>query len=159
MPVVVLKAEDVGITGYETCAELEANTSLRARLEAIRLEAGPMMNLGDVAAATVPKVTLVAPPRQGGALSTRTFIPHRCHDAIGVLGAVSVATAAMLPGTPGNEVLSGDPSDSVVLEHPTGSFEATVVVNYSGGHPVIERAGVIRTTRKLMDGTVFPRAY
>ena len=158
MPVVVLRAEDVGVTGYESCADLEANEALRGTLERLRLAAGPRMNLGDVEATTVPKLTLVAPPTAGGAIATRTFIPHRCHDAIGVLGAVSVATAALLPEGPAAEVadLDGD-GGAVTVEHPTGSFDAAVDLRIEDGAPVVERAGIIRTARKLMDGTVFPR--
>lgn len=161
MPVVVVRAADLGISGYETPAELEGNDSLRARLEAIRLIAGPMMNLGDVTQATVPKLTLVAPPQAGGHISTRTFIPHRCHDAIGVLGAVSVATAAMLPGSPAADVAKlGFDASEVVCEHPTGSFTAAVSVSVGpDGDISVDRAGIVRTARKLMDGTVFPRRY
>ncbi len=160
MPVVVLRADAVGITGYETCSDLEADTTLRSTLEEIRLLAGERMHLGDVTDTTVPKLTMVAPPVAGGHLSTRTFIPHRCHDAIGVLGAVSVATAALLPGSPASEVVSGEVVagvvDRVVLEHPTGDFEAAVTVSLDGDQPSVGRAGIIRTARKLMDGTVFP---
>lgn len=156
MPVVVFRADAVGITGSESCTELEANTALRSILEDIRLQAGERMNLGDVAQTTVPKLTMVAPPVAGGHLNTRTFIPHRCHDAIGVLGAVSVATAALLPGSPANEVLAGEAAERVVLEHPTGDFEAAVTVSFDGDRPTVGRAGIIRTARKLMDGTVFP---
>ncbi len=160
MPVVVMDAGSVGVTGYESCAELEANTALRDRLETIRLEAGPLMNLGDVATTTVPKLTMVAPPSSGGVLCTRTFIPHRCHDAIGVLGAVSVATAALLPGTPANTCATTDDSGSVVLEHPTGIFEAVVDIDIDDdGNPTVGRAGIVRTARKLMDGVVFPRSH
>jgi len=157
MPVVVMRAADVGVTGYEQPDELEANTALREVIERIRLAAGPMMNLGDVRALTVPKLTLVAPPRDGGSLCTRTFIPHRCHDAIGVLGAVSVATAALIPGTPAASVAEIDPQRPVVVEHPTGTFDAAIDFHMVDGRPVIERAGIIRTARKLMDGIVFPR--
>jgi 4-oxalomesaconate tautomerase len=158
MPVVVMLAADLGITGYESPAELEANDELRRRIEAIRLEAGPLMGLGDVAAATVPKLTMVAPPRDGGSISTRTFIPHRCHDAIGVLGAVSVATAALLDGTPAAEVLGPvvDGAVVVVVEHPTGTFDAAVEVHVAeDGTVTVGRSGIIRTARKLMDGQVF----
>jgi 4-oxalomesaconate tautomerase len=155
MPVVVMRAVDVGVTGYEPCARLEDDARLRELLERIRLAAGPLMNLGDVAGATVPKLTLVAAPHDGGSLCTRTFIPHRCHDAIGVLGAVSVATAALLPGTPASEVLAGDGHDgAVVVEHPTGTFDTVIELDSLG---VVQRAGIIRTARKLFDGTVFPR--
>ena len=157
MPVVVMRAADLGVSGDESCPALEQNDELRARLEEIRIRAGELMNLGDVRDATVPKLTMVAAPREGGHLCTRTFIPHRCHDAIGVLGAVSVATAALLPGSTAAGVLEGTPADSVVLEHPTGRFEAAVSVHMADGRPVVERAGIVRTARKLMDGLVFAR--
>ena len=158
MPVVILRATDVGVTGRETCEELEADSSMRAKVEAIRLATGPLMGLGDVAKLTIPKVTLVSPPVNGGTLCTRTFIPHRCHDAIGVLGAVSVATAALIAGTPAAavSVSSGSP-DRVTVEHPTGTLDATVVVEFESGVAVARRSGILRTARKLMDGTVFPR--
>lgn len=159
MPVVVLRAGDAGVTGYGSCAELEADGTLRELLERIRLEAGTAMGLGDVTGATVPKLTLVAAPRQGGSVSTRTFIPHRCHDAIGVLGAVSVATACLLPGSVATDLLElGDDPSLVTLEHPTGTFDARVEMATDGdGGPVVARAGIVRTARKLMDGTAFPR--
>ena len=167
MPVVVLRADDMGITGEESPSELEANDELRRRLEEIRLAAGPLMNLGDVTSLTIPKLTMVSAPRDGGSIGTRTFIPHRCHDAIGVLGAVSVATAALVPGTPAAEVL-GPVTDgtaaagTVVVEHPTGTFDAAVDVTIatdasaSGSTVTVGRSGIIRTARKLMDGRVFP---
>jgi 4-oxalomesaconate tautomerase len=161
MPVVVLRATDLGVRGDETPSELEANDELRSRLESIRLQAGPLMHLGDVADSSVPKLTLVSPPVGDGHLTTRTFIPHRCHDAIGVLGAVSVATAALLPGSPAASVARlGDDRTTIVCEHPTGSFAASVVAEISE-HGVVDvrRAGIVRTARKLMDGTVFPREY
>lgn len=170
MPVVVLRAADLGVTGTETPAELEGDEKLRARLEAIRLAAGPMMHLGDVAATTVPKLTMVSPPTAGGDLGTRTFIPHRCHEAIGVLGAVSVATAALLDGSPAAAVRRPSPPASrssaegapitVVCEHPTGSFTTEVaVVTTPDGAIEARRAGIVRTARKLMDGVVFGRAH
>jgi 4-oxalomesaconate tautomerase len=161
MPVVVMRAGDLGVSGYESCAELEANPALRAQLEQVRLAAGPLMNLGDVIGTTVPKLTLVAPPRGDGAISTRTFIPHRCHEAIGALGAVSVATAALLPDGPAADAAVLGGRGSVVIEHPTGTFEAVVDIAFPDGRdrpPVVERAGIIRTARKLMDGVVFPRS-
>ena len=170
MPAVVMRAGDLGVTGYEDCATLEADTTLRARLEEVRLAAGHLMGLGDVTASTVPKMTLVAPPRtSAGDICTRTFIPHRCHEAIGVLGAISVATAALLPGAVGHEMLpaaGGDPDAAgacridrvVTLEHPTGTFAAAVSLTIRPeGMPEVESAGIIRTARKLFDGVVFPR--
>ena len=159
MPVVVLRAADVGVAGDEPPEQLEANAELRARVESIRLAAGPMMNLGDVTSASVPKVTIVSPPGDGGDLRTRTFIPHRVHEAIGVLGAVSVATAAWLPGSPAASVLrAGADRTRLVCEHPTGVFTAAIDATlHADGALDVHRAGIIRTARKLFDGTVFPR--
>lgn len=155
MPCVILRASDMGISGTESPAELEANQGLRARLEAIRLKAGPMMNLGDVREKSVPKMTMVSAPRSGGAISTRTFIPHRCHKTIGVLGAVSVATACLTRGAVGSDlavVPHGDQKE-LSVEHPTGEL---TVVGYLDADGQVARAEVLRTARKLMDGVVFP---
>jgi 4-oxalomesaconate tautomerase len=158
MPVVCLAASDFGLTGQESPAELEANAELTKRVEAIRLAAGPMMNLGDVAGNTVPKMSLLSPPAHGGAVSTRTFIPHRVHEAIGVLGAVSVATACMLPGSVANAVAvlpdsAGGPAE-IEVEHPTGFFTVTIEVQTSGGGFAVTRSALLRTARLLMRGEV-----
>ncbi len=159
MPTVVLRAADLGIAGDEAPAALEADQQLTERLEAVRLQAGELMNLGDVSSATVPKMSLVSDPRAGGSICTRTFIPHRCHDAIGVLGAVSVATALRLPGGVGSELLrSGVDPDVVQIEHPTGTFAARVELAESPAGPVVGRSGIVRTARKLFDGLVFPKS-
>jgi len=154
MPVVVLRAADVGVRGDETREELDADTGLKARLEAIRLKAGPLMNLGDVRDTSVPKMSLVSRAMNGGAISTRTFIPHRCHASIGVLGAVSVATACALPGSPAAAlaVVPGGRRKSLSIEHPTG--EMTVVLDTDEGGQVT-RAAILRTARKLFDGVIF----
>ncbi len=154
MPVVVLRAADMGISGRETREELEANEALRSKLEAIRLKAGPLMNLGDVAQKSVPKMTMVSAPAQGGAISTRTFIPHRCHASIGVLGAVSVATACLIEGSPAAALASipPGPRKALSIEHPTG--EMTVIADI-GGDGTLESAAILRTARKLFDGVVF----
>ena len=156
MPVVVMAASDLGCTGYETCAELEANNTLRSRLEEIRFEAGAKMGLGDVSAAVIPKMVLVAAPRNGGLISTRSFLPHKCHDSIGVFGAVSVATACILPRSPAH-ALSQIPEGThkrMKIEHPSGSFEILMQVGGTQEAPVVERVGLIRTARALMDGAV-----
>lgn len=154
MPVVVLRAADLGVTGEETREALDADTALKARLESIRLQAGPRMNLGDVRDKSVPKMTLVSPARNGGAIATRTFIPHRCHASIGVLGAVSVATACALPGSPAAALASVPDGrrKTLSVEHPTG--EMTVVLDLDG-QGAVERAALLRTARKLFDGVVF----
>ncbi len=155
MPCVILRASDMGISGAENPAELEANEQLRSRLEAIRLKAGPMMNLGDVSEKSVPKMTMISAPRSGGAISTRTFIPHRCHKTIGVLGAVSVATACLTSGAVGSDlaVIPDGEQKDLSIEHPTGEL---TVVGYLDVHGLVARAEVLRTARKLMDGYVFP---
>lgn len=154
MPCVVVRACDLGVTGSESPSELEANQDLRARLESLRLKTGHLMNLGDVSLKSVPKMTMVSRPTKGGAISTRTFIPHRCHRAIGVLGAVSAASACLTPGAVGADLATvpEGSAKSLSIEHPTG--EMTVVGHVEGG--LVTRAEVLRTARKLMDGLVFP---
>ncbi len=157
MPVVVIAAAELGKTGQETPEELEADSSLRERLEAIRLQVGHCMNLGDVTRKTVPKMSLVSPAVAGGVISTRTFIPHRVHEAIGVLGAVSVASACVLPGSVAQEVsgLSVQPGRQVLdVEHPTGFFTVGLEVELNNGEVQLRRAGLLRTARMLMRGEV-----
>ncbi len=158
MPVVCLAASDFLISGQESPAELERNGALTRRVEAIRLAAGPLMNLGDVTDKTVPKMCLVSPPARGGAVSTRTFIPHRVHEAIGVFGAVSVATACVLPGSVAYEiaVLPEQPEGpmDIEVEHPTGFFTVTIEVKLDDGVPVVTRSALLRTARLLMRGEV-----
>ncbi|SFL58353.1 4-oxalomesaconate tautomerase [Shimia aestuarii] len=154
MPCVVLRAAELGITGKEGPEALEGNAELRARLEAIRLACGPLMNLGDVSKKSVPKMTMVSASRDGGAIGTRTFIPHRCHKTIGVLGAVSVATACLIDGSVAFDLAARGEGAvrHLAVEHPTG--EMTVVVTLDGVGAVRE-AAILRTARKLMDGEVF----
>ena len=155
MPCVVMAASDFGLTGQESRDDLDANTALKARLESIRLAVGPMMNLGDVTEKSVPKMTLVSAPVNGGAISTRSFIPHRCHASIGVFAAVSVATACTLPGSPA-AALARVPADGrFLIEHPTGAAEVLIETDRDGQ---VTGAGTLRTARKLFDGRVFPRS-
>lgn len=154
MPCVILDAADFGITGAETPAELNADTALKARLEAVRLEAGPLMNLGDVSEKPIPKMVLVSAAGDGAAISTRSFIPHVCHEAIGVLAAVTVATACLLPEGPAARhafVPAGD-EKALSVRHPGGEFTVIARLDKSGG---VESAGVLRTARKLFDGLAF----
>lgn len=159
MPVVVVAAEALGRTGYESRESLDADSELKARIEEIRLAAGKLMGLGDVKDKVIPKMALVAPPADGGNVSTRCFIPHACHASIGVFAAVSVATACVLPGTPAARVAKM-PSGRVrtfAVEHPTGDFVVRLEIGGSEAAPVVERAGLLRTARALFDGTVFYR--
>jgi 4-oxalomesaconate tautomerase len=154
MPCVVLRAADVGATGYETREQLDAHEGLKARIEAIRLEAGPLMNLGDVAEQSVPKMMLVAPPRHGGAVTVRSFIPRRAHATVGVLGAVSVATACLLPGSAAAAVarVPDGETKTMSVEHPTGELSCVLTLDADGA---VASAALLRTARKLMDGEVF----
>ena len=162
MPVVVLKASDFGLTGQETPEQIEENAALKARVETIRLALGPRMNLGDVLKKTVPKMSLVSPPAHGGIIGTRTFIPHRVHEAIGVLGAVSVATACVTPGSVAAEVAAIRPKTGthrLEVEHPTGFFTVDMDVELTGKPGAeaitVKRSALLRTARKLMTGQVF----
>jgi 4-oxalomesaconate tautomerase len=156
MPCVVMRAADLGRTGYETRDALDADEELKARVETIRLKAGPMMNLGDVREKTVPKMFLVAPPREGGLISTRSYIPHRAHATIGVFAAVSVATACLLPGSPAH-AMAQIPSGRrklMMVEHPTGAAPVAFEVEESGGRAVVTEAGIVSTARLLFRGDV-----
>lgn len=156
MPCIVFKAEDLGATGYETREELESEAfaAMRHKIEAIRLAAGPLMNLGEVKDKSVPKMMLVAPPRQGGAVTVRSFIPHRAHATIGVLGAVSVATACLIEGSPAAEVahVPEGRRKTLSVEHPTGEMSCVLEADERGQ---VASAALLRTARKLMDGVVF----
>ena len=158
MPVVLMRAADLGKRGDESPEELEGDAVLTARIERLRLAAGPRMNLGDVARKTVPKMCLVSAARHGGTIHTRTFIPHRVHEAIGVLGAVSVATACVAPGAvaaqaAGFAARSG--VQSLEIEHPTGFFTVEIDVTLEGAAVTVNRSALLRTARKLMQGEVF----
>lgn len=161
MPLVIFKAADVGATGLETVAELNADTDLKRRVEALRLQISQAMGLGDVSAKNYPKMTLIAPPQHGGALTTRSFIPHVCHDAIGVLAAVTVGTAVKMPGTVCDgvaQLTQGAGPLTVSVEHPTGEFSVTL--DSDPAHPeVVTKAALLRTARLLMRGEVMvPRS-
>jgi len=154
MPTVLLNATDFNISGYESREELDANTELKKRLESIRLQAGKLMNLGDVRDKSVPKMTLLAPAINDGAIMTRTFIPHRCHATIGVFCAVSVATACLIEDTvaaPMANVPTGT-NKLLNIEHPLG---ATPAVIETDNHGSLVSAGMLRTARKLFEGRVF----
>ncbi len=148
MPVVVARAEDLG-----------DGPDLSERIDALRIEAGKLMGLGDVRGSSVPKTTLVAAPRDGGAIATRTFIPVKPHPSIGVLGGVSVVTALLLDGAVGAELLRKPPAgEPIEIEHPSGKLAVGIEFDTTVTPPRIRRSTVVRTARKLFDGTVFPRS-
>jgi len=154
MPSVLIRSQDLGLSGDENPEVLEANEALKTRLEAIRLQAGVMMNLGNVTDKTIPKMCLIAPPKNGGIISTRTFIPHRVHQSVGVLGAASTAAGCMLPeGVGAGMAMFADINPCQIdVEHPTGAL--TVELEWDGG--TVVRTALLRTARKIMDGEVFP---
>ena len=157
MPVVVLRAEDMGISGYESPAELNANEVLKSKLQSIRLQIGPKMNLGDVEGAAVPKMCMISPPLKDGICHTRTFIPYKCHSAIGVLGAVSAATAAIIPGTvaEGIATVPAGASKTLSVEHPSGEFSINLHVDEQADPPQVLKAGLLRTARLLSRGELY----
>jgi 4-oxalomesaconate tautomerase len=156
MPIVVMRADAVGRTGYETRDALDADAELKARLESIRLQAGPAMRLGDVTDKTVPKMILVSPARDGGVVSTRSFIPHRCHATIGVFAALSVATACLLPEGPAREVavLPDGRTTRMLVEHPTGASPVSIEVGERDGQVEVREGALISTARPLFVGQV-----
>ena len=153
MPVVMLRAEDFGITGTETPEALTQNQSLKDALESIRLQAGPMMNLGDVRDKAVPKMCLVSRSSDGGAFNTRMFIPKHCHKAIGVLGAVTAASAACLANSAIADLANVPDGNQkqMRIEHPSGVFD--VQLEFQDGE--ITGAGLLRTTRLIARGEAF----
>jgi 4-oxalomesaconate tautomerase len=161
MPVVVMRAADLGRTGYESRDALDADTELKQRVEAIRLLAGPMMNLGDVREKSVPKMILVAAPKQGGAISTRSFIPHRAHAGIGVFAALSVASACFLPSSPAHGLarVPEGASKLMLVEHPTGASQVLIEVDQQVHATTVKEAAIVSTARPLFSGAVLvPRA-
>jgi 4-oxalomesaconate tautomerase len=156
MPVVLLDAAEFGLAGDETPEQLEENSTLTAEIEKVRLLAGPLMGLGDVAEQTVPKMFLLSAPRHGGALTTRGFIPRKVHTSIGVLMAASIAAAARIPGTVAADLAAHHDDDLTRLEHPGGTFDAKVRV-YDVAGTWKGTSTSIRTARKLFDGTVYPK--
>ena len=154
MPCVVMRAADLDITGDEAPQALEEHAALRAKLEAIRHACGSLMNLGDVSEKSVPKMTMISPAKEGGTISTRTFIPHRCHKTIGVLGAVSVATACLIKGSTAFDMADrgAGTTRTLSVEHPTGEMTVVATLTSQGD---VEEAAILRTARKLMDGEIF----
>jgi 4-oxalomesaconate tautomerase len=155
MPLIMLRAADLGCTGYETVAQMNADIQLKAKLEALRLKASVLMGLGDVTKKNFPKMTLIAAPQNGGSLATRSFIPHVCHEAIGVLAAVTVGTACVLEGsvTQGLAVVPAGGSKKISVEHPTGEFSVELEIDPNNPQNVT-KAALLRTARLIMRGEV-----
>jgi 4-oxalomesaconate tautomerase len=154
MPVVLAAATSFGLSGYESHDRLAADTTLLTRIDAFRRRAGQLIGLRTEG--SVPKTVLIAPPRDGGQVSTRSFIPVQPHTAIGVLAAITAVTGMLLPGAVGHELTAGWGA-RVDVEHPTGHLLVDVIVDPAADPPRVVRSGVVRTARKLFDGIAYPR--
>ena len=152
MPCVIIKASDFDITGQESPHQLESNAAVKSAIESIRLKAGRIMELGDVTKKTVPKMTLVSEPLNGGLINTRSFIPHRVHASLGVFAAITVATACVIPNTVAASFAPLPGGGIYKIEHPSGCTKVRLELDDNG---VIGRTGIILTARKLMDGAVY----
>jgi 2-methylaconitate cis-trans-isomerase PrpF len=156
MPIVIARAADLGLSGYETAAELDADDALMERIQAIRIEAGERMGMGDVTKSVTPKFAVLAPPRAGGAITARYFMPWKCHPSMAVTGAQCLASSVLAPGTVSDGIdarPSGNPA-TVVIEHPSGTIEVAVDCDRTEGGFDLRSAGLIRTARLLAKGDV-----
>ena len=158
-PLVMVNAAHLHRIGQEPVGALNKDRELKERLEALRLSCGLLMGLGDVAAKNYPKMTLVSPPAHGGTINTR-FIPHVCHESIGVLAAVTAATACVIKGTVAHEIaeVEGIGSAIVSVEHPSGEFSVQLGLDPArpGG---VAKSGLVRTARLIMAGDVMVPAH
>ena len=156
MPVILMRAEAFGKTGYETASELDADKELFKRMEAIRLKAGVMMGLGDVAKSVVPKISLIAKPRHGGTISLRFFVRYACHKAHPVTGTVCLASACAIPGTLAEQLagISMRPQGMVEIEHPSGKIAIDLDADFTNGKQALRRAALVRTARRIFEGMV-----
>ena len=158
MPMVLLRARDLGKTGHERPAELDADRGFLARLEAIRREAGALMGLGRRRRARIPKPVLLSAPQSGGTIAVRYFTPRACHRSVAATGAVGLATACVLPGSLAQELagpLPSGPTALIVLEHPAGRIPIELELAPPGAELPVLRASLVRTARRLFAGSVF----
>ncbi|MGV6838733.1 MAG: 4-oxalomesaconate tautomerase [Planktomarina sp.] len=160
MPIVIAKASDFGLSGYETADELDANRAFFERMEAIRIKAGAMMGMGDVSASVTPKFGLLAPAKQGGTITARYFMPWETHPSMAVTGAQCLASCALTPGTVADGLLTRPTQGpaNVIIEHASGTIE--VVVDFDCDPDFkLNAAGLVRTARKLADGNIYVPAH
>lgn len=157
VPMMIFRAVDLGKTGYESPADLDADRAFFARLEAMRLEAGRRMGLGDVTGKVIPKVAMLAAPRDGGHVAARYFVPHKTHAAFAVTGALCVSTVAMLEGSvsDGLAVRPEGHDREILIEHPSGQIDVALRTAGAGVGLEVVSAGAVRTARKLMAGEVY----
>ncbi|BAZ81273.1 4-oxalomesaconate tautomerase [Sphaerospermopsis kisseleviana CS-549] len=161
VPMAIAQAQAFGKTGYETKTELDADTAFLQKIEVIRRLAGERMGLGNVANSVIPKFAIIAPPRQGGSITSRYFVPDTCHAAHAVTGAICVASSTLLPGSVADGIakVTDSQQQNIIIEHPSGKLEISLVIHQEGSEIVIERAGVIRTARLLFSGNVYVSSH
>jgi 2-methylaconitate cis-trans-isomerase PrpF len=152
MPLMILRAQDLGLHGRETPAELDANTGLLTRIEALRRTLGPRMGLGDVSHSVVPKPVLVSAGDGDNSITSRYFTPRKCHASHAVTGAIGVATAFGLPGTVASGIARAPGQHPVVILHPAGQIDVQIEIEGEGGDASIKQAALVRTARKIMQG-------
>lgn len=155
MPMMLVPASALGITGHETAEAIDAMPELFKRLEAARREAGVRMGLGDVSEKVVPKIGILSAPTKGGTITSRYLVPDRCHKSHAVTGALCVASAARIPGTVADGIAQLGKGNTVTVEHPSGKLSVDIEIDQpANGDPVIKRAAVLRTTRRLFEGKI-----
>jgi len=152
MPLVIVRARDLGLSGREVPEELDANRPLLERIEALRRAAGRAMGLGDVSASVVPKPVIASPGDGPDSISSRYFTPRRCHASHAVTGAIGVAAAFALPGTVASSERAAAGERRVTVLHPQGRIEVDVRVDGAGDDARIQRAALVRTARKILQG-------
>lgn len=156
MPIVIARAADLGLTGYESREELDANRALYERFEPIRIEAGRRMGLGDVTTNVMPKFAVISPARDGGAIAARYFMPWTCHPSMAVTGSQCLAACLFTPGTVADGIgrLPNDSPAHVAIEHPSGQIHVLLDYERTAAGVDIRSAGLVRTTRLLARGEV-----
>ncbi len=159
MPLMIVHARSLGLGGRETPAELDADRRLLARLEALRLQAGERMGLGDVRGSVVPKPVIASRGDDAHSLTSRYFTPHRCHASHAVTGAIGVSAAFALPGTVASGELAIDGTRTVSVLHPQGRIDVAVAIEGQGADAAIRRAALVRTARKIFEGRLHVPAY
>ena len=156
MPMVMARASDFGLTGYETTTELDENRAFFDRMEKVRIKAGAMMGMGDVASSMTPKFAVLAPARDGGSAAVRYFMPWKTHPTLAVTGSQCISACLLCPGTVGEGLTTEQASPArLLLDHPMGQIEVSVAFENDGTTFDVSSAGLVRTARKLAAGEVF----
>jgi 2-methylaconitate cis-trans-isomerase PrpF/tripartite-type tricarboxylate transporter receptor subunit TctC len=159
MPLMIVKARALGVTGRETPAELDSNAVLLDRIEKLRRIAGERMGLGDVSASVIPKPVLVSPGDDPVSITSRYFTPLRCHSSHAVTGAIGVTTAFALPGTVASGSARPRGTHRLAVLHPEGRIEVEIETQGEADDVSVSRAALLRTARKIMQGELTLPAY